>query len=149
MNALTSLHDTNTKEYNIARFQEIGLSVIAGKLAKGDLQRQAILRVLPATYDKLTNWLAEDFDHNAAIVDSIAIRLASLFNTEQVIDLCSDNPQPQLHDNLLAAFEERLPLLRSQETLNLAERVAELGVDGRSIEKWADELSKDISKGND
>ena len=141
--------DTSTKEFDFNALNGIGLAIIAGKTTElGDNGYKAMLVPVAQQYNGLASWLSDDIVNRIPFIEKITSALSFARDVEQTIEFPVQQGAIKV-GTLISSMNKLIPLAREDETLRLAQRVVEMEPDERSIEEWAGDLSKQISKGWD
>jgi hypothetical protein len=146
--------DTRTAKYNQGFFEDFGIAVAVGQSA---LPAENVTRnVQLATFtrrvlDEIIQWLRCDPERNTLLIEAVLLEIASDDGSETVREIDSERLlSPALTDfrreaaRLTSTIGQKAALIPSVETIQLAQRVADMEPDTRTVEEWADALSADV-----
>lgn len=151
--------DTRNILFDPTILKDYGFAISAGKTLQ-PLEHMTpsvrLEKVSKRAFDEIVNWLRHDFERNRTLIESVLLEIADsesydrlqIINSERLLSRLLSEFKSDI-TNLTSVILTGVPLVPSQDTIQLAQRVAEMEPDTRSVRKWAESLTSDISERND
>jgi len=152
---------TKKRSFNLEKVREFGEAMTygaGGHFSGHDECNTSLIMMYGCGQSKdLAYWISQDVKNNTKLLKILTTEIAIggdtedsdyVFNSARISEYSKESFNDDI-TNMLTSINECALIDSSESTISLAKRIAAMGNEKVDIERWADKLAGDISKGKD